>query len=240
MNPERGHRHFHDELAALQARLVQMGGAAEELVRLAVDALLARDVEKAEAVVRRDQEIDDLEVEIDERALRLLALQQPMASDLRLIMTALKASNDVERVGDHAVNVAHAVRRLGAGAPLPERRDIEEMAGISLGMLADALAAFVSRDAKLARDVCVRDDRLDALRNSVARTLITQMLEDPRAITSALDLFLVAQNLERIGDLATNISEDVVFLVEGRSIKHHVEERSRGAADISAVGDADE
>lgn len=230
MNPERGHRHFHDELNALQTRTVQMGGIAEELVRLAVDALFARDPDAAEDVVRRDQELDDLEVEIDDRALRLLALQQPMAIDLRLIMTALKISNDVERVGDHAVNMAHAVRRLGAVVPLPEMREVEEMAGIALGMLADALAAFVARDAALARDVCVRDDRLDSLRNSLARILITHMLEDPRKLTAALDFFLIAQNLERIGDLATNICEDVVFLVEGRTIKHHVEERAEEAA----------
>jgi len=230
MKPERSHRHFHVELDELQTRLVHMGGMAEDQVRLALDALLARDVAKAEEVARRDEEIDALEIEIDERSLELLALQQPMAVDLRLIVTVLKISNDIERVGDHAVNVANAVRRLGAGVPLDELREIREMSAVAAGMLSDALAAFVARDAALARGVRVRDDRLDNLRNSVAHILITEMLGDPRAIniTSDLELLLVSHNLERIGDLATNIAEDVVFLVEGRSIKHRVEVREDG------------
>ncbi|MBI4519374.1 MAG: phosphate signaling complex protein PhoU [Gemmatimonadetes bacterium] len=230
MKPEHSHRHFHDELDELQTRLVHMGGMAEDQVRLAVDALLARDVAKAEEVARRDEEIDALEIEIDERSLELLALQQPMAVDLRLIVTVLKISNDIERVGDHAVNVANAVRRLGPGVALGETREIREMAAVAAGMLSDALAAFVARDPALARGVRVRDDRLDNLRNSVAHILITEMLGDPRAIniTSDLELLLVSHNLERIGDLATNIAEDVVFLVEGRSIKHRVEVREDG------------
>lgn len=236
MSPDPAHRHFHEELDALQARVVHMAGIAEQLVRLAIDAFAARERGWAAEVVRRDAEIDELEIEIDERATRLLALQQPMAGDLRLIITALKISNDLERVGDHAVNVANAVLRLGPGAPLPELHEIDEMAEVCLNMLSDALAAFVSRDSRLARQVCVRDDRLDGLRDSVFRLLLTHMLETPRLISSCLEMLRVSQNLERIGDLATNVSEDVVFLVEGRSIKHHVEERGRAGTPTPGAG----
>jgi phosphate transport system protein len=166
-----------------------------------------------------------MEVEVDERCVQLLALQQPLARDLRLITMAMKISNDLERVGDHAVNIAQAVERLAwhaRVAPLPE---IGEMARLARGMLSDALDDFVREDAAGARDVCSQDDIVDALHNSLFRILLTHMMEDPRRIGPAMEYFLVSRNLERIADLATNIAEDVVFLVEGRSIKHGAERR---------------
>lgn len=224
-----GKRHFHDELDSLQDRLMEMAGQSEGLVKRAVDALLARDGSATAGIRDADRAIDDLEIRIDEEAMELLALQQPMAKDLRQIVATLKIANDLERVGDHAVNIARAAARIAEHPPIPELPEVEEMARIARGMLADSLAAFVTRNPDQARAVCLRDDRVDDLRRSLYRILVTHMLEDTRRITSALELLLVAQNLERVADLATNISEDVVFLVEGKTIKHHAEEQSEDA-----------
>jgi phosphate transport system protein len=226
----RPRRHFHNELDELQDRLMEMAGLVEEVVRDATDGLLRKDSEVARRVKAADDRIDEIEVEIDERALELLALQQPMARDLRLVMSTLKVSNDLERVGDHGVNIAKAAKRLSGMSAIPEIPEVEEMVTTARGMLADALAAFVSRNAGTARMVCQRDDKVDNLRRSLFRILVTHMLEDARRISPALELLLVAQNVERIADLSTNIAEDVVFLVEGRTIKHHAEARTPGGA----------
>jgi len=146
-----------------------------------------------------------------------------MASDLRQIVSTDKVSNDLERMGDHAVNISKAARRMAETAPLPEIRELEEMIGVTKGMVSHALASFVSRDARTARQVCVTDDRVDDLRRAMFRILVTHMLEDPARIGGALELLLISANLERITDLATNIAEDVVFLVDGRTIKHGAE-----------------
>lgn len=227
----RPRRHFHDELDALQDTLLEMAGLVEESVGQATRGLLARDPAVSAVVRRKDDRVDELEVEIDSRAMELLALQQPMAKDLRQIMSTLKVSNDLERVGDHAVNIARAAERISDMPSLPEMPEIEEMADIAGGMLSDALAAFVSRNPGTARMVCLRDDKVDNLRRSLFRILVTHMLEDPRRISPALELLLVSQNLERIADLSTNIAEDVVFLVEGRTIKHHAEPWIDGGED---------
>ncbi|GMV07894.1 MAG: phosphate transport system regulatory protein PhoU [Gemmatimonadota bacterium] len=216
-------RHFHDELDTLQKRLMEMAGIVERIVARAIEAVLDRDPAVAPAVMDEDDRVDELEVEIDARVMELLALHQPMASDLRQIIATNKVANDLERMGDHAVNMAKAARRLSDTAPLPELRELREMAEITKEMLADALAAFVTRNAGTARMVCITDDKVDNLRRSLFRILVTHMLEDPKRIGGALELLLVSQNLERIADLSTNISEDVVFLVEGRTIKHGAE-----------------
>lgn len=217
------------QLASLKAVLVRMAGLAEDAVRVSVQALLEGDWDKASQVIQGDHLIDDLELSVDDAAIHLLGLQQPMAGDLRFVAMALKISKDLERVGDHAVNIAQAAQRLldqRRLAPLPE---IEEMVRVTLGMLNDALDAFMSRDSQLAREVVLRDDRVDELHDNVFRILLTHMLEDPRRIGPGMDLFLVSRNLERIADLATNVAEDVVYLVEGRTIMHHAEERSVAA-----------
>lgn len=216
-------RHFHDELDKLKGSLVAMAGHAERLVQTAVEALLERDTEKAGAVIEGDNEIDELELRIDDIAINLLALQQPMAKDLRLITMAMKISNDLERVGDHAVNIAEAVHYLTKAPPFPVLPEIEEMTRVANDMLAQALDAFIRSDNDLARRIVHLDDRVDELHENNFRILLTHMMEDPRKITAGMDLLLVSGNLERIADLATNISEDVVYMVEGRTIKHHAE-----------------
>ena len=207
-------------LDRLQRILLDMAGRAEELVRMAVQGLRERDPKAPKLVRRADDRIDELEVEMDERVIEFLALHHPLAGDLRLVFVALKASNDVERIGDHAVNVAKASRRMLAHPPLPEVTEAWEMGGQVGRMLSSALDAMVNRDAELARRVVAEDDRVDDLRNSGTRIIVSYMLEQPRYISPGQEMILVLQNLERIGDLATNIAEDVVLLVEGRSIKH--------------------
>lgn len=232
-------RHFHDRLDSLQERLLEMAGLVEELVVEASVAVLAVDPSVAPDVIARDDRIDEIEIEIDEQVLELLALHQPMARDLRQVMSTLKVSNDLERVGDHAVNIAKAARRLSDLAPMPAVPELAEMVDIARGMLSDALASFVSRNSGTARMVCVRDDKVDNLRNSLYRILVTHMMEEPRHISPALELLLVAQNIERIADLSTNIAEDVVFLVEGRTIKHHAEAKGPepGEGDSGEAGE---
>jgi len=218
------HRHFHDELSHVKVRLLTMSGEAEAALGLAVEALLDRDVEKAQRVIAGDRVIDSMEVEIEEQCINLLALQQPMARDLRMLTSALKIANDLERVGDHAVNIAESTQRLLETRPITPEPEIIEMARLARRMLADALEAFIRGDAAAGREVCRRDEKVDALHRSVFRILLTHMMEDPHTIGAGMDLFLVSRNLERVADLATNIGEDVVFLVEGKSIKHHAED----------------
>lgn len=213
-------RSLQQDLQHLNALLVRMAGLAEAAVRDAVGALAARDLGRAAAVVEGDGEIDILEVEIENLCIGLLALQQPLAKDLRLITSAMKVTTDLERVGDHAVNIAEAVEFIAATPKFPALPGLDEMAAIAATMLSDALDAFVRGDASLAREVLRRDDRVDALHSANFRVLLTALAEDVRRIGTGMDLLLVSGNLERIADLATNICEEVVFLVEGRSIKH--------------------
>jgi phosphate transport system protein len=221
-----GFRHFHEQLADLKQRLLDMSDRSKDLLDLSVDALLTRDVEKAEAVLTGDKEIDRLEITIEEQAIGLLAMQQPMARDLRLIIGSIKVSSDLERVGDHAVNIAQSAIRLANGStmltPMPE---ISEMARRARRMLADSITAFVRADGALGREVCKSDDAVDALHDSVFRILATHMMADGRTISPALELLLVSRNLERVADLATNVGEDAVYLAEGKQIKHHAEDR---------------
>jgi phosphate transport system protein len=219
-----GFRHFHDQLGTLKQRLLDMSGKAESLVDLSVEAVLARDRGKEEAVIAADREVDALEVEIEQRAINLLALQQPMARDLRFIIAAIKISSDLERVGDHAVNIAQSAARLGAlGATIIPDPQLEDMARRARQMLGDALDAFVRADGALGRAVCRADDQVDALHDGVFRIMLTHMMENPQTISAAMELFLVSRNLERVADLATNIAEDAVYLAEGKQIKHHAE-----------------
>ena len=218
------HRHFHDELSHVKVRLLTMSGEAEAALGLSVEALLERDPDKAHRVIVGDRVIDSMEVEIEEMCINLLALQQPMARDLRMLTSALKIANDLERVGDHAVNIAQSAERLSHARPIAPEPEIIEMARLARRMLSDALEAFIRGDAAAGREICMRDDKVDALHSSVFRILLTHMMEDPHMIGAGMELFLVSRNLERVADLATNIGEDVVFLVEGKSIKHHAED----------------
>ena len=226
-----GFRHFHEQLATLKQRLLDMSARAEELVDLAVESLLTRDKDKADAVLDGDREVDQLEVEVEQLAVELLALQQPMARDLRFLISAIKISSDLERVGDHAVNIAQsALRLIALRSSLMIDPAIEDMARRSRRMLSDALDAFVRADGALGREVCRADDAVDALHDSVFRVLLTHMMADARTINPSLELLLVSRNLERVADLATNIAEDAVYLAEGKSIKHRAEFAGQEAA----------
>ena len=213
-------RHFQEGLDELKSALVGMAGLAEEQVRKAVQALSERNTDLAQEVVAGDDAIDDLEVQVENMAISLLALQQPMARDLRFIMMSLKISNDLERVGDHAENIADAVKYMISAPPFPVLPEVEEMSRLATDMLADSLDAFVRADAGSAIEILKRDDRVDELHDNNFRILLTHMMEDPRKITAGMDLLLISGNLERIADLATNICEEVIFLVRGHSVKH--------------------
>lgn len=223
-SPRAAHRHFHDELSELKAKLLTMSGEAQEALGHALDALLKRDATVAAQVIAGDRAIDALELDVEETVIDLLATQQPMARDLRLLVAATKIANDLERVGDHAVNIAQSAERLLSFRMVAPEPELVEMARQVRAMLSGALDAFVRGDAVLGREICRRDDSVDALNRSIFRILLTHMMEDPHIIGAAMDLFLVSRNLERVADLATNIAEDVVFVVEGKMIKHHAEE----------------
>ena len=217
---ERVYRHFQDELDALKQRLLAMGGLAEERVRESLRGLMDRDSAALEAVLAGDQPINDLHIELDDRCFKLLALHQPMAADLRVIVAAVKINTDLERVGDLAVNIGEAGKRYLRHAPVKPLIDIPRMGELAQSMLRDALDAFVRRDIALAEAVLAQDDTLDALKTQIFRELLTYMLQDPVTIEPALDLILISRHLERIGDHATNVAEDVIFILSAKDVRH--------------------
>lgn len=222
--PDTGERvmpHFQEQLEVLKERLLVMGGLAEERVRAIVEALVEREIDVVDQVQSGDEPINRLHMEVDNRCFKLLALHQPMATDLRAIVAAVKINTDLERVGDLAVNIAEAVRRYLLHPPVKQLIDIPRMAEIAQRMLRDALDAYVRRDTDLAQVVLNEDDKLDALKTQVFRELLTFMLQDPGTIEPALDLILISRHLERIGDHATNVAEDVIFMVSAKDVRHH-------------------
>ena len=218
--------HFQDELEQLKRRLLEMGGLAEDRVRAALEGLVTRDMAIIERVLAGDRPINQLHIEIDNRCFTLLALYQPMAVDLRAIVSAVKINTDLERVGDLAINIAEAVTRYLRHPPVKELIDIPRMARIAQTMLRDALDAYVRRDTAMAQAILDQDDELDGLKTQVFRELLTYMLQDPSKIEPALDLILISRHLERIGDHATNVAEDVIFMVLARDVRHHSGEGS--------------
>jgi phosphate transport system protein len=218
-------QHFEAELQALRNQLLRMGGLVEERVHRAVRSLVERREQEARRVIATDAEVNDLQMDIDDRCLRLLATQAPLAGDLRLITSAMKINADLERVGDQAVNIAENALTLIPLPPVKPLIDIPRMAELAEGMIRDALDAFVKKDAALARDVLSRDDEVDELKDQVFRELLTYMMADPGTIQRALALILLSRNLERIADHATNIAEDVIFIAEARDVRHHALER---------------
>lgn len=221
-------RHFDQELDALKEQMLRMGGRAEAIIQKSVEALKRRDPALCAEVFEDDKAIDRMEIDIEERCIHLLALRQPMAVDLRFITSALKISNDLERVGDHGVNIAGNALRLCQEPPLKPLVDIPRMADMAAAMLHEALDAFVRRDAPTARRLVRRDDEVDDLNRQLFRELVSFMIESPATITRAMELILVARNLERVADLATNVAEEVVFIAEARIIKHHAEDQPGG------------
>ena len=218
---ERFVRHFQEELEVLKTRLLEMGGLAEERVRHAVQGLADRDFGLIETVLAGDEPVNQLHIEIDDRVLKLLALHQPVAADLRAVMAAVKINTDLERVADLAVNIAEAAKRYAQHPPVKKLIEIPRMTDIAQAMLRDALDAYVNGDVALAQHVLNEDDKLDALKTQIFRELLTYMLQDPTTIEPALDLILVSRHLERIGDHATNVAEDVIFMVSARDVRHH-------------------
>jgi phosphate transport system protein len=220
-------RHFDDELKELRQALMRMAALTEESIAKAVKALVERDKKLAQSVIKSDEAINMLEIELEEFCLKLFALRQPIARDLRLIAAAMKITNDLERIGDLSVNIAERTLDLLKEPALKPLLDIPQMAIKAQSMVADSLSAFVNNDECLAREVCVRDDEVDQLNHQIFRELLTYMLSDPRNIARSVDLILIGRHLERIADHATNIAEDVVFMVKGKNIKHHIEDLKR-------------
>jgi len=216
--------HFAEQLEDLRRNLILLGGEVERQIQRAIEALIEADEKKAEEVIASDGEIDRMEMMVEEQAVQLLALQQPVAVDLRFLVAALKINNDLERIGDHAVNIAEGAQRLAGQRPFKPFIDIPYMAEVAMSMLKQSLDAFVNRDAELARRVIKKDDILDEKNVSIIRELLTYMAEHPSLITYCLELISVSKNLERVGDLATNICEDTIFIAEARWVKHHATE----------------
>ncbi len=216
-------RPFDEELKGLKEKILEMAAYAEESITFAVRCLKERNEELVSEVMRREEAINHLEIEIDELCMRLLALRQPMAADLRFITSAMKISSDLERIGDQAVNIIERTIELLRHPQLKPLIDIPRMADLAQKMVRDAINAFINRDDRLALDVCERDDQVDQLNEQVFRELLTYMMQDAETITRAVDLILVGRHLERIADHATNIGEDVIYMVKGKTIKHHIE-----------------
>jgi phosphate transport system protein len=218
MNQDR--RHFAKELEELKERLRTMGGLAEERLRTALRALVDRNHELLADVIAGDSRIDDLQIEIDNRCFTLIALYQPVAIDLRTVVSALKINTDLERVGDFAVNIGEVAQRYLLHRPVKPLIDLPRMGELALKMLREALDAFVTRDVSLAQSVLKQDDWLDALKDQIFREVLTYMLGDSRTIEPGIDLILMSRHLERVGDHATNIAEDVIFIIEARDVRH--------------------
>ncbi len=209
---------YDEHITLLTRKILEMGGLVERQIARAVEALVDRDIEQANLVVEHDDQIDLMEEEIDQFAIRLLATRQPMAGDLRLIAMGMKISNDLERIGDYATNIAKRCERLAKEAPVKPLYTIPRMAQITQSMVKDVLDAYVERDTDKAIAVWRRDDEVDDMFTSLFRELLTYMMEDARSISQCIDLIFVAKNLERIGDHATNIAEKIHYIIHGQRI----------------------
>ena len=218
-------RHFDEQLQTLRAHLMKMSALAEVMIADAVKTVVERDAAEIAPVYEREELVNQMEIEIDESCLTLIALNQPTASDLRFIMGAVKANAELERLADEAVNIVQKAEHLLNVPQLKPFVIIPEMAVIARGMVRDSLRAFVNRSVPLARDVLLRDDRLDDLRTQIAEELTATMTQDSGTVARALDLLLISRYLERIGDHATNIAEITIFVIEGLDVRHHADQK---------------
>ena len=216
-------RHFDNELQNLKEKLVKMAEIVEEMIKLAVEGLKERKKGLLQKVFDNEKDVNLRQIENDDLALKLIALHQPAASDLRLLVTAIKISSDLERIGDQAVNISERGMDLLNEPPLKPLIDIPRMAEIAQAMVKDAIDAFVNGNSDLAHEVCKRDDMVDDLNDQIFRELLTYMMQDTKNVPRALKLLLVARHLERIADHATNIGEEVYYIVKGKDIRHHIE-----------------
>lgn len=216
-------RHFDEELIELKQLLLAMADHAQEMIQLAIESLVQRKESFSEQVFVVEKKVNQMELDIHEEVMRLLALRQPAARDLRLLTSILKINNDLERVADQAVNIAEISLKLMKEPPLKPLIDIPHMAKLAQRMIKNSIDAFVHHDIDKAQEVCTHDDEVDRINDQIFRELLTYMMENPRSITRAVDLILVSRNLERIADHATNIGEEVVFIEQGKTIKHHIQ-----------------
>jgi phosphate transport system protein len=216
-------RHIDRELEQIKEKLLLMAAKAEQIISQAVESLLQRNMTRAEQIMASDKEIDKLEIEIENEAISLIARHQPVAKDLRLLIGIIKINSDIERIGDHGVNIAQCTLKLGQEPPLKPLVDIPRMAQLATAMLKDSLDSFVHEDPEKARRVCASDIQVDQLKDQTLRELMTYMFERPEAISRAMGLILISRNLERIADLSTNISEEVIYISQAKVIKHHQE-----------------
>ena len=219
-------RHFEQELEKLKSKLLEMSALVENAVYRSVQGVVEKNEDLAQQVLRNEARINQLEIEIDDMAISLLALQAPLAADLRLITAAIKINNDLERMGDLSVSIAQSALALIREPLIRPLIDIPHIAGLAQGMVRKALDAFVNRDAELARSVLASDDAVDNMRTASYHELMSFMEKNPAQIPQALYLLSVIRNLERIADHATNVAEDVLFLVKGIDVRHHNEERA--------------
>ena len=218
--PQHTDRAYETQLGKLRSCLLEMGGLVEDQITQAIRSLTERDPVLARATVERDHTVNRLDVEIDELSMKLIALHQPAARDLRLITTALKITTDLERIGDLATHIAERAIELAAEPPVKPYVDIPRMASVASSMVHRSLDAFVREDVELALEVCSSDDTIDRLHDQLFRELLSFMADDPQAISRTMRLLFVSKYLERVGDHATNIAEMVIFLVRGTSIRH--------------------
>jgi phosphate transport system protein len=217
-------KQFEEDLNSLKQQLLKMAAKAETMIHLSMQALVQRDLSLASEVPELEDDVNQLQLDVDDRCFKLLALRQPMAHDLRFIIAAGKISSDLERIGDLTVNILENTKVLLQFPELKPLIDIPKMADTSRQMVRDSLDAFVEEDAVKARNTVIRDDEVDSLKNQVFREVLTYMISDPQTIQVGMQLILVSRHLERIADHATNIAEDVVYLVEAKDIRHHAEE----------------
>ena len=218
-------RHFEQEVESLKTNLIKMASLAEEAVGSSLSALLKQDTGLAEKIIREDERINFLEIEIDNAIMDLLALQQPVAIDLRLILAAQKINNDLERIGDHAVNIAESVVVLVKTHPEKPLLELPAMAEIAKEMLRNAIDGFIHNDPSLGEKVLVQDDEIDELNRKMTRDVLQIMKDNADLIEGGLELIRVSRNLERVADLSTNIAEEVIFIARARLVKHHASEK---------------
>lgn len=218
-------RHFDEELQTVKRKLVEMAALVEESITKSLDALHKKNEVIANEIRATDHNIDEMEIAIEDTCIELIARHQPVGSDLRFLVGAIKMNNDLERMGDHSVNIADCIKYVAEGPPIAKITNIWSMARIVKEMLRESVESFIHNDAARAQKVCERDSVVDEMRNETIRILLTYMLEEPEKIGSAIQYLLVAKNLERIADLSTNICEDVIYIAQARVIKHHAEEK---------------
>lgn len=215
-------RHFDEELKKLKENLIAMSLTAQEMIECAIMMLVERKKDLKERVFEKEEKLNMMQIEIDSMAFKLIALRQPAAGDLRFLISAIKINSDLERIGDLAVNIVERNEDLLKSPALKPLIDIPRMAKISQKMVQDVVEAFINKNPELAREVCREDDTVDKLNEQIFRELLTYMLQDTNNITRAISLTFISKYLERIADHATNIGEDVYYMVEGKDIRHHV------------------